>query len=347
MREERSPQNTRDTRQTDDAYQQDNASGFRRYTAGSARRGSGSTRRRPARDAQAAGDAQPEAGEPTPGRTGHSSDYLGVGDPCRVCGRPVDPTQTRCPHCGAFQRPLYTNPFFWGAVVIVVAIVVLLSIGINSCASKNAPEGGTGTTGNVPISTGGDQDGTSPLASAIASAQARIDENAVTPTYTAASIESLSAALATAQGVSSDPNATEDQVNQSILDISNALEGLILRPVAFGQSYEWPWYEDVVNALASDPSYVGTQIAMQGVISSVTSGTEESVALVAISGDPACMVQVTCTGLTEFIDTDLTEGNTVDFAGTVTGTTEYTAEDGTVYQIPTVTADFYQYSELY
>ena len=60
--------------------------------------------------------------------------------------------------------------------------------------------GGTGTTGNVPISTGGDQDGTSPLASAIASAQARIDENAVTPTYTAASIESLSAALATAPG---------------------------------------------------------------------------------------------------------------------------------------------------
>ena len=65
----------------------------------------------------------------------NDGDFLGSGIPCRVCGNPVDQAQVRCPHCGAYVKPLYKSLPFWVLVAVAVVLVVLLSLAINSCRS--------------------------------------------------------------------------------------------------------------------------------------------------------------------------------------------------------------------
>ena len=64
----------------------------------------------------------------------NDGDFLGSGIPCRVCGNPVDQAQVRCPHCGAYVKPLYKSLPFWVLVAVagscgaVVACDQLLSL---------------------------------------------------------------------------------------------------------------------------------------------------------------------------------------------------------------------------
>ena len=346
MREDRTPATSRGANQpTDDAQQTDRSVGFRRHTSGNARR-SGSARTRTPRPQQAAEAAEPQAERPedvspSPRAVSRGGDYLGTGRPCRVCGKPVDPSQTRCPHCGAFQKPLYANPPFIAAAVAGVALVALLSVGINSCAAN-----GTGTDGgsSTPNAAANQEDKTA-LTGAMASAQAYVDENTASPTYTAASIAALQSAMASAQTVVDDAGASAEQIAQAASDVTTAQGNLVLRPVAFGNSYDWPWYDPLVETLTTDPSYVGTQIAMEGVITSVQSGTDGSVALMASSGDVTCLIQVTSTNFTDLtgVDGALAQDSHVEVAGTVTGLVEHDNGDGTTSQIPAITADFIQY----
>lgn len=340
MRDTRTPASQRGAQQGDDEARQVDGSpvGFQRHPRGSARR----TPARQPRATRGAQDAAEEpvetTDEPRTSATRPGGDYLGTGNPCRVCGRPVDPSQSRCPHCGAFQRPLYLNPAFIVACVVAVALVVLLSIGIHSCSTR-APQPGTDTPAtSTPQST---EDKTA-INDAIAAAQSTVDENAAAPTYTANSMMALQSALSAAQGVSDDPNATTEQIDEAIANLQSASNGLLLRPVAFGESYDWPWYDPLVETLTNDPSYVGSQIAMEGTLESVTAGTDGSVSIVASSGDVACPIQVTCTNLTDLsgVDSTLPQGERVEVAGTVTGLVEHDNGDGTTSMIPAITADF-------
>ena len=356
MREDRTPATSRDANQSeDDARLSEGSVGFQRHTPTNARRiGTGRTRQQ----RQSQPDTTPEAGEPQrqarsgrPARSGQQGegasparattrggDYLGTGSACRACGKPVDPTQTRCPHCGAFVRPLYVNPFFLAGVIVVVAIVVLLSIGINSCASK-APAPGNDSK---PAATQQSKEDKTAINDAIATAQSTVDENAASPTYTAATMAELQAALVSARGVADDPNATLEQIDQAIADLQTASNGLVLRPVAFGSSYDWPWYDPLVESLNTDSSYLGAQVAMEGTVESVTSGTAGSVAIIASSGDTACPIELTCTSLTDLsgVGGTLAQGSRITFAGTVTGLVDHDNGDGTTTKIPAITADY-------
>lgn len=268
-----------------------------------------------------------------------SGDYLGVGGPCRVCGRPVDESQSRCPHCGAFQQPLYTNPFFWIAVVVCLAIVVLLTIGVHSCSgSSGTSVGGDSATPSVT-----EEDKTE-LESAVSSAQAIIDENAASRSYMSVGIIELRAAVNAGQAVIDNASATADEVASAVTAIQSAMSDLSFLPVAFGSTYDWVWYDPLVAALDTYAASA-SQVAMQGIVVSMESvtladGSEGTLVIVAISGDTTCPVAVTCSDLTEVSNGDIAVGADVSFAGTVTGASTYTADDGTASNIPAVTADF-------
>lgn len=345
MREDRTtPAPTRGARQQQDTTRTPDASssGTRRSGSAGGRGRTTAGRARAARgtdDAAATPESAPRA---SAARTG--GDYLGVGDPCRVCGRPVDASQARCPHCGAFQRPLYTNPVFIAGCVVAAALVVLLSIGINSCASRSADPASPGDT---PAASNPSEGQNSALTDAIAAAQSTVDQNAATPTYTAASIATLQQAIASAQAVADDANASEEQVSQAASALATASNGLVLRPVAFGSNYIDPWYDPLVEALATDPSYAGTQISMEAVVGAVSTGTEGSVATVYISGDTACPLQLTATQFTDLTGVDgvLAQDVHILFAGTVTGLVTVDNGDGTTSSIPAVTADYIAYYE--
>ena len=353
MREDRTPASSRGADQSAaDAQPNEGSVGFQRHTPTNARRIAAGRPRPQRQSADASPDAaaqprsersarsgrQDAAGAGAPRAASRGGDYLGTGKACRVCGKPVDPTQSRCPHCGAFQRPLYANPLFLGGAIVVVAIVVLLSIGINSCASK-APA--PGSEGKPTVQVESKEDKTA-INDAIATAQATIDENTASPTYTAATIAGLQAAIVSAQGVSDDPNATVEQIDQAIADLSSASDALVLRPVAFGSSYDWPWYDPLVESLNGDGSYLGAQVAMEGTVESVSSGTAGSVAIIASSGDTTCPIELTCTNMTDLsaVGGSLTQGARVSFAGTVTGLVSHDNGDGTTSQIPAITADY-------
>ena len=270
----------------------------------------------------------PYGGEPMSGSS--SRDYLGTGNPCVRCGKPVDPSEPRCPHCGALQKPFYTNPVFLVPIVVLLALVIVLTIAINSCAGKTSgPTSGTSTV--TPAS----DELKSQLASKISEAQQYLSDNTSLHIYTAATASDLETATAKAVSVNNSSSAGEEDVTNAINAITDAENALV--QVGSFNTVEWPWYDPLMQSI---DSYVGTQIAMTGTIVSSTDGTNGRTILINISGDATCPLVLTVNSLTTTDVTSPTAGTEVSLLGTVTGTTQVTGDDGTERTAPTVTADF-------
>ena len=258
-------------------------------------------------------------------------DYLGVGNACRVCGNPVDPEQARCPHCGAFVKPLYTNPAFIIPVVILVVLVVLLTLAINSC--KPVESGKTpGNTDDTPGSTQVDGNSrTSALAAAINSAQGMLDTQSANRTCTRYSLNNLQTVVTNAKAVLANEAATDEEIAQAAQSVSDAMAAMVTTQ---GVNYAWPWYfEDLIPNLAG---YVGTQIAMNGTTQVVTVNADGTItASMAVSGDTSCMVYVTYYASDVYdangAATELYVGRDFSAFGVVTGD---------VNGIPTMLADY-------
>ena len=287
----------------------------------------GSTRRAP----QQAAASQPSG-----------PNYMGAGKPCVRCGRPVDPSQDRCPHCGAFQRPLYSNPWFLVPVIALVLLVVVLSIALSSCSSKSTTQkaGTAGTSSSISADSAATSESLTLLQSGITSAQNYIDtsSNQSPHIYTAYSLQAVRQALAEAETVSNEQDATQGEVQQANDDLKSSIEGLV-ELQAF-DSLEWPNYEDLA---ANIDTYTGSQIAINGTVVSTTSQDDGTTTLyVAVSGDTTCMIAVELTGdeNTDFTG-DSYVGQVFDFGGVVTGTASYT-ESGTETEstVPQICCDY-------
>lgn len=284
-----------------------------------------------------AGTSRPNerAGAPARGEGAFAGDdYLGTGEPCRVCGRPVEPTQSRCPHCGAFRVPLYRQVPFWVAVVVLAVLVVVLSCAVNSCgASKGGQAGGTPSapaTPTSPVAT----DKTA-LSSALSDAQPYIDENASFGTYTVASIDALRTAMSAAQDALADDSATEDEVSADAAAISSAVGGLMKCPTGL-DGYSWLDYATLQNsALAGTNAFS----AGSGVVLQVTSGTDYTTMSVAFDGNSTQVINVAYNDLS-VVEGTPAEGSSVTFAGTVTAASQYENADGETVTTPTLVADY-------
>ena len=237
-------------------------------------------------------------------------DYLGVGNPCRVCGNPVDSSQDRCPHCGAFVRPPYQHVGFIVAIVVAVAAIVLLSLAISSCKGGSPTDPAVTTPDNPAnvVATPGDK---SALTAATASAQAVLDAQPSTHTYTAYTIRNLQTAVDGANAVINNPDASDAEVAQAAQAVSDAM-GALANPVA---DYPWPMYDDLVANLAG---YLGQQIAINGTTQEIS--TDEfglNTATMAVSGDPACIVYIQYYG--DVLNGELYVGSDFTALGTVSG----------------------------
>lgn len=298
-------------------YDEPRSAGFTRYS------GRGEARRRPVgRSNRNGGNVIGRIGDAVGGlvrRRGSSSrdvergvrapsreamdngDYLGTGMPCRVCGNPVDNTQARCPHCGAFVRPLYQQVPFWIAIVVLIALVVVLAVVINSCSSSE--DGGTAPTASQ---------NTDALSSAVASAQEAIDGQAVDRTVTRYSLQTLREALAQANDIMAEGEAvTDEQIAAAVQSVNSAISGLT--PLA--ESYPWPTYEELTTPV---DAMVGQQVAVSGTYQAAAVGDDGSVmSSMALSGDANCIVYVQYTSAETA--TELTEGDDFTAYGTVVG----------------------------
>jgi hypothetical protein len=262
--------------------------GFTRHQSSNARR---LTARKPPREREprdASAGRQPERTRPAEPRRARSAsngdDYLGVGAACRVCGNPVDESQSRCPHCGAFVRPLYTSVPFWIAVAVCLALVIVLSATITSCRS-------TGDDAQVPSqAVDADQDGattdgqdgagdapasdasssgtdTSALQYALTNAQFVLDASANSHSYTYSSLRNLQAAVDAAQAVLDAPTSTADEIAAAAQSVSDVLNGGLATVLDEG-AYPQPLYSDLLS------TYVGQQVSVSGTVTSVTVGED-------------------------------------------------------------------------
>lgn len=257
-------------------------------------------------------------------------DYLGTGEPCRLCGRPVEPTQSRCPHCGAFRVPLYQQLPFWIAVVVLVVLIVLFTLAANSCASKPADQGTTPAATDSSDGAATSTEDKTELLAAIAEGQTYIDENAAYGTYTVASVVALRDAMSTAQSVADDASATADQISQATQGISSAVGSLMNCPTGY-DGYSWL---DHATLLASGQALTHALSAGTGTVLQMTSGTEGTTLTVAMGGDVSTVVSVVYNELS-VAEGEPYVGASITFAGVVTGTGSY----GDV-EIPVLTADY-------
>ena len=286
--------------------------------------------RRP-REGRSGGDARPSS----PRAAYAGDDYLGTGKPCRVCGRPVEPTMSRCPHCGAFRVPLYQQVPFWAAVVVLAALVVLLSVAVNSCSSAPAtspaaPGGESSQADDSPVA----QD-KSALTDALSQGQARIDENAANGTYTVATVMRLQEAMSAGQSVADDAQATEDQVSKATQDISDAVGSLRECPTGINM-YSWLDYDTIVNSAQGGMT---SNTAGCGTVSAVSAGTDGTTLTVSHEGDPTHVIIVQYNELSAVSGAPAV-GSQINFAGTVSGMTQ--TGDGA--SAPTLVADYVEVS---
>lgn len=208
-------------------------------------------------------------------------DYLGVGEACRACGKPVEHGQLRCPHCGAFVKPLYQNLVFWIAVVVLVVLVVVLSIGINSCRSN---AGGSDT----PAVQGGSSAGSdgSALATAVANAQSTLDAQETSRTYTRYSLNNLQHVVSAANAVLADETSTDEAIASALAEVNEALEGLVEIAADAPRI-------DYAEVAANLSAHLGEQVSLNGTVQEVGTGEDGVVSMsVAVSGDTAQIVYV-------------------------------------------------------
>lgn len=225
------------------------------------------------RSAKAAPSGRPaRPGSSRQSSAGEDGDYLGTGEPCRVCGKPVAPGQARCPHCGAFARPLYQNVFFWVAVVVLIALVVVLSIAINSCKSNDA-DGGSSSVGVVT------RQDRKALEEVVSNAKSTLEEQQADRTYTRYSLNNLQYVVSTAETVLSDETATDEAIAAAVQEMNTALEELA--PIATDATAV-----DYAELSANVAAYTGRQVAVSGTVQEVGSGEDGVVSMaVASAGD--------------------------------------------------------------
>lgn len=223
-------------------------------------------------------------------------DFLGAGAPCRACGNPVESDQPRCPHCGAYVTPPYRSVAFWVVIAVAVALVVLLTLAINSCRSTQdatvVPTPGqdqqvdpNGATGDAPSALADK----SALMAAVASAQSVLDAQAVAPVYTAYAISVLQTAVNTANQVLLNEAASAEEVSAAATAVSAAMDALAT-PLA---DVDYPWY-DYADLVANLGAYVGQQVAVNGTTQSVVvdDATGMVTAVLAVAGNADNLVFV-------------------------------------------------------
>ncbi len=292
---------------TDGGYNGGQSAGFKRHTSSNARRVAAQN---PIKDgARKLGGAVAGLGRSAVAKIPHPApkapqvsvsydegDFLGSGAPCRVCGNPVDPSQARCPHCGAYVKPLYKSVLFWILVAVAVVLVVLLSLEINSCRSTESVLPAPDTNPGAVTQEGepGSASNTAPadksaLQAAVSSAQATLDAQAATHSYTSYSADGLQAAVNEANQVLANANASDEEVSNAATAVSDAMAHLVT-PLATSD-YPWPDYADLVANLGA---YVGQQVAVNGTTQSVSTDTVTGLttAVIAVSGDPNTLIYV-------------------------------------------------------
>ena len=263
------------------------------------------------RQAAAAKVPRPAPRTPRADMARDDGDYLGVGNPCRVCGNPVDPTQARCPHCGAFVRPIYQHVGFIVAVVVAIAAIVLLSLAISSCRGGEPANPAVVNPDNPDVPAPSNPGDKSALTAATASAQAVLDAQPGTHLYTAYTIRNLQTAVDNANAVINNADASETEVAQAAQAVSDAM-GALVNPLG---EYPWPMYADLAAGVSG---YVGQQIAINGTTQEIV--TDEyglNTATMAVSGDSTCIVYIQYYG--DVVSGDLYVGADFTALGTVTG----------------------------
>ncbi len=232
-------------------------------------------------------------------------DYLGVGLPCRLCGNPVDSDQTRCPHCGAFVRPLYTNVFFWVSVAVLIGLIVMLSLSINSCRSTPSMEQLMDDPSAVST-----EEVRSVLSTAVLDAQTTLTAQETNRTYTHYSIDNLESKVADAQAVAESETSTNSQVVTASQALSNAVAALA--PIATDSTA--PAYGDLV---ATPDTYVGKQISISGVVKTAAASGDMTLTEVYVAGNTS---QVACVNLYNVDATSVpVEGSSIVAYGTMIG----------------------------
>lgn len=235
------------------------------------------------RSAKAAPSGRPSrSGSSRQAAVEEGGDYLGTGDPCRICGKPVAAGQARCPHCGAFARPLYQNVAFWVAVVVLVALVVVLSIAVNSCKSNEAGDGSS----TVGVVTKQDRKA---LEEVVANAKGTIEAQQENRTYTRYSLNNLQYVLTAAEAVLSDETATDESIAAAVQEMNTALNELA--PIASDAAAVA--YADLSANVAA---YTGQQVAVSGTVQEVGTGESGVVSMaVAVAGDTSQLLYVNFT----------------------------------------------------
>lgn len=286
-----------------------------------------SSRRQGAQRQPRTRDEEPARPAPRASRS-RGDNYFGTGDPCRVCGNPVDPTQSRCPHCGAFKRPLYQNVFFWVAIVVLVAAVVGLTLAINSCKSKE------GAKEPAPVVQTGATEEENALNAALAAAHETLNAQGDDRKYTSLSLEGLQSAVDEASAASTDASATAAQLTAAKQKIDDATAALVALPDR--QDYTWPGYDDLAVNVGN---YVGTSVAVTGTVVTFTNDNGVTIIRLAVNGDMNCIL------LASFSDSllaggSVADGVTLSIYGTVSGTTQYQTDSGEMATVPFIVADY-------
>ncbi len=240
-----------------------------------------------------------------------NGDYLGVGLACRACGKPVDSAQMRCPHCGAFVKPLYQNILFWISVVVLIALVVVLAVVINSCRADTTQEEDSipDETTQQPAENDSAPIDRATLSLAVDAAQAILNDQSVTHTYTRYSATVLQAAVDNANSVLLDEAVTDAQITEAYEQLTAANDTLA-KMTTEAQSVD---YADLSANLSS---YIGQRITLTGTALIVTPNDNGSVSVqMAVSGNSDAIVYVDY--LPEDALSDLAVGNSFTVIGTV------------------------------
>ena len=242
---------------------------------------------------------------------GPSDDYLGVGPACHSCGKPVDAAQTRCPHCGAFVKPLYQNIIFWIVVVVFISLVTALTIAINSCNSREAlsEDQSVNDATQQPAQEDPTPIDRNTLSSAVSDAESILSNQSSTHTYTRYSATVLQAAVDNANAVLLDEAATDGQITNAYQQLNEANNALAEMATDVQSA-------DYADLSANLSNYIGQRVILAGTALIVTPNDNGSVSVqMAVSGDSNAIVYVDY--LPEDALGDLAVGDSFTVNGTV------------------------------
>ncbi|MBR2834532.1 MAG: hypothetical protein IKE43_02290 [Coriobacteriales bacterium] len=257
-------------------------------------------------------------------------DYMGTGDACRICGNPVDRTQIRCPHCGAFKKSIFTNPLFIGVCAGLLILVILLTIALNSCSTDSDTTPATGPLAGM--NTAAFNDDQKALAQAILNADATYTREITKTNYTVYSLERLRSAVVSSTVVLANANSSAEALNTATSQLTLVNDSLVSRPGDNG--YVPMQYGVIVN---DTESYVGTLTTAFGTILSIIDNETSYTAYVSVYSDSSAVVEITY--LKNSIAGSLYEGGPISYFGSISGSTQYQNSNGEIMLVPTITCD--------